>query len=105
MSDALTDLRERGDVPWFVGLLLRSAERIKTAPWDRTTMRLSNGYCLLNHVNAVATAWGVPRVLFLVQQRGELVAVMTVAAAYGVFCGLQVTDFNSKFGCLCSHVI
>ena len=56
-------------------------------------------------MNAVATAWGVPRVLFLVQRRGELVAVMTVAAAYGVFSGLQVTDFNAKFGFLCSHVI
>ena len=65
-------------------------------------MRLSNGYSLLNHVNAVATAWGVPRVLFLVQQRGEVVAV---AAAVGVFCGLQVTDLNAKFGFLCSHVI
>jgi hypothetical protein len=68
-------------------------------------VRLSNGYSLLNHVNAVPTAWGVPRVLFLVQQRGEVVAVVAVAAAVGVFCGLQVTDFNAKFGFLCSHVI
>ena len=31
---------------------------------NRTTVRLSNGYALSSHVNAVATVWGV-RVLFL----------------------------------------
>ena len=56
-------------------------------------MRLSNGYCLSNHVNAVATVWGV-RVLFLVQQRGMPVPAMAVAAAFGVFAWNQVTDFN-----------
>jgi hypothetical protein len=63
----------------------------------------------LNHVNAVATVWGPhPGSVLLAQQRAKLVAmvaVMTVAAAYGVSCGLQVTDFNAKFGFLCSHVI
>jgi hypothetical protein len=50
-------------------------------------------------VNAIATAWGLrPGSFFLVQQRGKLVAVVTVvavvAAAYGVFGWLQVTDFD-----------
>jgi hypothetical protein len=31
--------------------------------------------------------------------------VATVAAAVGVFGWHQVTDFNAKFGFLCSHVI
>jgi len=52
----------------------------------------------LNHVNAVATAWGLrPGSVSLVQQRGKLVAVVAVvavAAAYGVFGWLQVTDFD-----------
>jgi hypothetical protein len=44
-------------------------------------VRLSNGYSLLNHVNAVATAWGLrPGSFFLAQQRAKLMAVMTVAA-------------------------
>jgi len=69
-------------------------------------VRLSNGYSLLNHVNAVATAWGVrPGSFFLVQQRAKLVAVVAVAAADGVFGWRQVTDFNAKFGFLWSHVI
>jgi hypothetical protein len=75
-------------------------------------VRLSNGYSLLNHVNAVATAWGLhPGPFFLAQQRAKLVAVvavvavMTVAAADGVFGWHQVTDFNANFGFLCSHVI
>jgi len=69
-------------------------------------VRLSNGYSLLNHVNAVATAWGrAPRALFLVQQRAKLVAVAAVAAAVGVFGWHQVTDYNANFGFLCSHVI
>ena len=60
-------------------------------------MRLSNGYSLLNRVNAIATAWGLrPGSFFLVQQRGKLVTVVAVVAApaYGVFGWLQVTDFD-----------
>jgi hypothetical protein len=61
-------------------------------------VRLSNGYFLLNHVNAVVTAWGLhPGSFFLVQQRGMLVAavaMVAVVAAYGVFGWLQVTDFD-----------
>jgi hypothetical protein len=69
-------------------------------------VRLANGYSLLNHVNAVATAWGLhPGSFSLVQQRAKLVAAVAVAAAVGVFSWLQVTDFNAKFGFLCSHVI
>jgi hypothetical protein len=56
-------------------------------------VRLSNGYFLSNHVNAVTTVWGV-RVLFLVQQRGMPVAAVAVAAAFGVFGWHQVTDSN-----------
>jgi hypothetical protein len=62
-------------------------------------VRLSNGYSLLRHVNAIATVWGLhPGSFFLAQQRAMLVAVVTVAvavaAAYGVFGWLQVTDFD-----------
>ncbi len=60
-------------------------------------MRLSNGYSLLNRVNAIATAWGLrPGSFFLVQQRGKLVTVVAVVAApaYGVFGWLQVTYFD-----------
>ena len=54
-----------------------------------------HGYSLLNHVNAVATAWGLcPGSFFLVQQRGTPVAVVAVAAAVGVFGWLQVTGFD-----------
>jgi hypothetical protein len=68
-------------------------------------VRLSNGYSLLNQVSAVVTAWGrAPRVLFRVQ-RAEMVAVVAVAAADGVFGWHQVTGFNANFGFLCSHVI
>jgi hypothetical protein len=61
-------------------------------------VRLSNGYSLWNHVNAVATAWGrAPRLLFLVQERGKLVGVVAVAAAaVGVFGWLQVTGVNAN---------
>jgi hypothetical protein len=66
---------------------------------NRTTVRLSNGYSLLRHVNAIATAWGLrPGSFPLAQQRAKLVAVVAVvavmAAAYGVFGRLQVTDFD-----------
>ena len=57
-------------------------------------MRLSNGYSLLNHVNAIATVWGLhPGSVFLVQQRGILVAavaVVAVAAAYGVIAIVEI---------------
>ncbi len=42
---------------------------------NRTTVRLSKGYSLSDHVNAVATVWGA-QVLFLVQQRGLPVAAV-----------------------------
>ena len=65
---------------------------------NRTTVRLSNGYSLLRHVNAIATVWGLhPGSFPLAQQRAMLVAVVAavaVAAAYGVFGRLQVTDFD-----------
>jgi hypothetical protein len=50
---------------------------------NRTTVRLSNGYALSSHVNAVATVWGV-RVLFLVQQLSMPVATVAMPAAFGV---------------------
>ena len=43
---------------------------------------------LLRQVNAIATASGESRVLSLTQQPA-------VDAAYGVFCGLQVTELES----------
>jgi len=58
-------------------------------------VRLSNGYSLLNHVNAVATAWGLhPGSVPLVQRRGGLVAAVAAAAAFGVFYRLQVNGFD-----------
>ncbi len=41
---------------WSVGLLLRKCrtDKDRTAG-NRTTVRLSNGYSLLRHVNAIAT--------------------------------------------------
>ena len=62
-------------------------------------MRLSNGYPLWNDVHAGATARGGSRVLSLIQQ--PTVAV----AAYGVFCGLQVTDFDSFLRFFLCHFI
>ncbi len=48
-------------------------------------------------MNAVATARGrAPRLLFLVQQRAKLVAVVVVPAAVGVFGWLQVTGVNAN---------
>jgi len=62
-------------------------------------VRLSNGYPLWNDVHAGATARGGSRVLSLIQQ--PTVAV----AAYGVFCGLQVTDFDSFLRFFLCHFI
>ena len=63
-------------------------------------MRLSNGYPLWNDVHAGATARGGSRVLSLIQP--PTVAVM---AAYGVFCGLQVTDFDGFLRFFLCHFI
>jgi hypothetical protein len=54
-------------------------------------------------MNTAATAWGVPRFLFLVRQRGMPMAV--VAAAFGVFGWHQVTDFDSFFRFFLCHFI
>ena len=62
-------------------------------------MRLSNGYPLWNDVHAGATARGGSRVLSLIQQPAVAVA------AYGVFCGLQVTDFDSFLRFFLCHFI
>ena len=70
-------------------------------------MRLSNGYSLLNLVNAVATAWGLrPGSFFLVQQRAKPVAVVAAAAAFGVFHWRQVRlfDFFLRFF-LCHFIL
>ncbi len=53
---------------------------------------------LLRQLNAIATAWGGSRVLSLTQQP-------TVDAAYGVFCGLQVTEFDSFLSSFLCHFI
>jgi hypothetical protein len=47
---------------------------------------------------ATATAWGGSRVLSLTQQPA-------VVAASGVFCGLQVTDFDSFLRFFLCHFI
>jgi hypothetical protein len=52
---------------------------------------------LLRPVNAIATAWGGSRVLSLTQQ--------SAVAGYGVFCGLQVTDFDSFLRFFLCHFI
>ena len=52
---------------------------------------------LLGLVNAIATAWGGSGVLSLTQQ--------PAVAAYGVFCGLQVTDFDGFRRFFLSHFI
>jgi hypothetical protein len=64
-------------------------------------VRLSNGHPLWNDVNAIATAWDAIPVLALVQQPAVAVAV----AASGVFCGLQVTDFDSFLRFFLCHFI
>lgn len=51
-------------------------------------------------MNAIATAWGAIPVLALVQQ-----PAVAVVAAYGVFCGLQVTDFDSFLRFFLCHFI
>ena len=53
---------------------------------------------LLRQLNAIATAWGGSRVLSLTQQPA-------VDAAYGVFCGLQVTEFDSFLRFFLCHFI
>ena len=54
---------------------------------------------LLSLVNAIATAWGGSRVLSLTQQPA------VTGAAYGVFCGLQVTEFDSFLRFFLCHFI
>ena len=54
---------------------------------------------LLDLVKAIATAWGGPRVLSLMQQPAMAVT------AYGVFCGLQVTEFDSFLRFFLCHFI
>jgi hypothetical protein len=53
---------------------------------------------LLDLVNAIATAWRGSRVLSLMQQPA-------VVAASGVFCRLQVTDFDGPLRFFLSHFI
>jgi hypothetical protein len=71
---------------------------------NRTTVRLSNGYALSSHVNAVATVWWV-RVLFLVQQLGMPVATVAMPAAFGVSGWFQVTGFDSFHRFFLCHFI
>ena len=52
---------------------------------------------LLRQVNAIATAWGGSRVLSLTQQ--------PAVAASGVFCGLQVAEFDSFLRFFLCHFI
>ncbi len=52
---------------------------------------------LLDLAKAIATAWGGSRVLSLTQQPTH--------AAYGVFCGLQVTEFDVFFRSFLCHFI
>jgi len=54
---------------------------------------------LLDLVKAVATAWGRPRVLSLMQQPAMAVT------AHGVFCGLQVTESDSFLRFFLCHFI
>jgi hypothetical protein len=74
---------------------------------NRTTVRLSNGYSLLNLCER-ATAWGLrPGSFFLVQQRAKPVAVVAAAAAaFRVFVWLQVRlfDFFLRFF-LCHFIL
>ena len=53
---------------------------------------------LLGQVNAIATAWGGSRVLSLTQQPA-------VDAAYGIFCGLQVAEFDSFLRFFLCHFV
>jgi hypothetical protein len=60
---------------------------------ESTTVRLSNGYSLLNPCER-ATAWGrAPRLVFIVEQRAKPVAVAAVAA-FDVFSWRQVRLFD-----------
>ncbi len=73
--------------------------RPHVAPWDRTTVRLSNGYSLLRQQeNAVHIASGLP-----VQPKG--VAAVAAVAASGVSCGRQVTDLESFLRFFLFHFI
>ncbi len=70
-------------------------------------MRLSNGHSLYRqHKSAVDIASGLPQALSLVQPKG-LPAAMAVAAvaAKDVFCGLQVTEFDSFLSSFLCHFI
>jgi hypothetical protein len=91
----------------FVGPLPRNCgtDKDRTAG-NRTTVRLSNGYSLLNLCER-ATAWGLrPGSFFLVQQRAKPVAVAAVvAAAFGVFGWLHITVFDSFLRFFLCHFI
>ena len=52
---------------------------------------------LLGQVNAIATAWGGSWVFSLTEQ--------AAVAAYDVFCGLQVTEFDSFLRSFLCHFI
>jgi hypothetical protein len=57
-------------------------------------------------MSAVATAWGLhPGSISLVGQRGILAAAVAATAAFGVFCGLQVTGFDSFLRFFLCHFI
>ena len=61
-------------VLYFGGLLKVQNGEHTIAPWDGTTVRLSNRHSLLNPaIKGIAAA---------------------STAAFGVFCGLQVTEFD-----------
>ena len=67
-------------------------------------MRLSNGHSLLRqHVIAVDISLGLPPVLLLVQPEG--LAAVAAVAAYDVFCGLQVTEFDGFLHFFLYHFI
>ena len=52
---------------------------------------------LLEQVNAIATAWGGSWIFSLTEQ--------AAVAAYDVFCGLQVTEFDSFLRSFLCHFI
>jgi hypothetical protein len=87
----------------------------KTAPRGiETTVRLSNGYSLLNlceRATLTELSGGLQppdaiRVLFLAQQRAKLPAVEPAAVpATDVFCGRQVTDLDGFLRFFLCHFI